>query len=727
MLCLASILPLIAQAPDSRARIRQTLFVPDPLPALDVTVHGRFEPEPGIVAERVSYSTQLGFRVPAVVYRPAKVSGRAPALIVVNGHGGDKYSWYAFYSGVLYARGGAVVLTYDPAGEGERNSSRKSGTRAHDTIEHPAEMGRRLGGLMMTDLMQAVSYLSSRPDVDPNRIGAMGYSMGSFVLALGKAADPRLKIAILAGGGNLDGPNGYWDRSKPMCQGIPYQSLSFLGDRPAAIYGLHALNGPTLIFNGKEDSVVNMPATQEPFFAALRQRITRPGVLDTLWVDRASHRPYFVTRPAALWIEQHLDFPNWTRPQIEQMAETHIGPWSKERGVDMDPGYATEHREAGTRALGTGVPGLTRAQLSVFSESEWAANKQRLVHENWVEAARARLTEPKLAVRGTYSHPKPFWERGARLGDYGINAVFVHSGGVNQELIDRANSEGAQVYAEFATLNGRGYVEKHPEAWPVDENGEKAPPATWFLGACPTEPGFRAWRMQQLDQLVTSFPIAGVFMDYLHWHAQFEDPKPVLPETCFSDTCLTAFSRAANLQLPAGDTAAKARWILANHDRAWRDWRVSVIAGWAREIRERARAKRPGIIIGNYQCPWTDEEFGGARRRVLGLDLDELAKVVDVFSPMVYHGRMGRPPEWVGQYVRWFSDRLRIRPDFGPRLWPIVQAHNDPGAISPAEFARVMELGSSAASTGLMMFTIRSVAEDPGKMEALKRLYTGGR
>jgi len=48
-----------------------------------------------------------------------------PGLIVVNGHGGDKYSWYAFYAGILYARAGTVVVTYDPIGEGERNAGRK--------------------------------------------------------------------------------------------------------------------------------------------------------------------------------------------------------------------------------------------------------------------------------------------------------------------------------------------------------------------------------------------------------------------------------------------------------------------------------------------------------------------------------------------------------------------------------------------------------------------------
>ena len=153
-----------------RAQIKATLFVPDPLPPLSPQTRGRFEPAPGVVAERVSYGTQFDMRVPAVLYLPKSRAGKVPALIVVNGHGGDKYSWYAFYSGVLYARAGAAVLTYDPAGEGERNVARKSGARAHDKVEPPPELARRLAGLMMTDLMQAVSYLSQRSEVDPHRI-----------------------------------------------------------------------------------------------------------------------------------------------------------------------------------------------------------------------------------------------------------------------------------------------------------------------------------------------------------------------------------------------------------------------------------------------------------------------------------------------------------------------------------------------------------------------------
>ncbi len=382
-----------------RGQIRTKLSVPDPLPALETETDSQFEPADGVIAERLSYRTQFGLRVPAILYRPKSHSGKLPGLIVVNGHGGDKFSWYAFYTGIAYARAGAAVLTYDPIGEGERNSDKKSGTRAHDKVLIPDELGRRMGGLMVTDVMQAVSLLRSRPEVDGARIGAMGYSMGSFILSIAAAADERLNACVLVGGGNLDGPGEYWDKSKPMCQALPYKTLSFLGDRPAAIYALHASRGPTLIFNGLADTVVAIPTHGEAFFHDLRRRTTALAsnperVFDYRLIPDVSHRPFFVTRDVALWLDDKLDLPNWTAADIEQMPTTRIADWADKNGVTMDRLYVTENREGGTQAIGTGVPGLTRDELSVLPLDQWQARKAEFIYESWVAKARAALATP---------------------------------------------------------------------------------------------------------------------------------------------------------------------------------------------------------------------------------------------------------------------------------------------------------------------------------------------
>src|SRR6476646_8822019 len=140
LLFFAGFLASADQPDELRRRIAETLFVPEPQPALAPVHYGSFELAPGVIAERISYGTEFGMRIPAILYRPSHPTAtKLPALIVVNGHGGDKYAWYSSYAGMLYARAGALVLTYDPIGEGERNSERKSVTRQHDIPVPPDE------------------------------------------------------------------------------------------------------------------------------------------------------------------------------------------------------------------------------------------------------------------------------------------------------------------------------------------------------------------------------------------------------------------------------------------------------------------------------------------------------------------------------------------------------------------------------------------------------------
>jgi dienelactone hydrolase len=380
-----------------RRRIAETFFVPSVLPALRIATYGTFEPVPGVVAERISYGTEFGMRIPAILYRPAHPSvSKAPAMVVVNGHGGDKYSWYSPWTGMLYAKAGAFVLTYDPIGEGERNSERKSVTRQHDIPVPPEEIGRRMAGLMITDVRQAVSYLAQRTEVDPGRIAAAGYSMGSFVLGITCAIETRLDACVLVGGGNLDGPGGYWDRSShSMCQAIPYKSLLFLGDRGAVLYYLHAFRGTTFIFNGTADSVVTSEAEgPDAFFADLRKRTiamhgSGQNVFEYGFEPGAGHRPYFVTRPVALWLQRQLHFPNWTIADVARLPETRIGGWAQREHVYIEPAYDTELREAGVRALDPGIPGLTRQQLTAMPIPAWEREKDLFVYEKWIEHARA--------------------------------------------------------------------------------------------------------------------------------------------------------------------------------------------------------------------------------------------------------------------------------------------------------------------------------------------------
>jgi dienelactone hydrolase len=384
--------------PELRKRVEQTLHVTRPLPQPEEKGYGQFSPAPGVTADRVAYSTDYGLRVPAIVYHPAGATiTKHPALVVVNGHGTDKSSWYSYWAGILYARAGAVVLTYDPIGEYERNHERLSGTNQHDELVSPDDMARRMAGLMVTDAMQAVSYLLTRKDVDAKRIGVMGFSMGSFISSLVCAVDTRVDVCVLVGGGDLDVRGGYWDSSyKKMCQSIPYQSLAILGDRGAMLYALMAKRGPTLVWNGTADAVVDIPNHEQPWFDDLRQRTVAvlgnpKGVFDTGFTPNGGHRPYFITKPVALWLQERLKFPNWTKKEIEGMPETRLSEWAAKNGLTVPSNLNNEKDEGGTMALGTDIPAVPRAALHAIPEAVWDAERENFVYETWVDRAKAAV------------------------------------------------------------------------------------------------------------------------------------------------------------------------------------------------------------------------------------------------------------------------------------------------------------------------------------------------
>ena len=329
-----------------------------------------------------------------------------------------------------------------------------------------------------------------------------------------------------------------------------------------------------------------------------------------------------------------------------------------------------------------------------------------------------------VEIKGVYGNPKPYWDKGINLADLGVNSIFVHSGSINDDMIERAKSEGIKVYAEFASLNGKNYVNDHPEAWPINELGEKVEAASWFMGVCPTDPGFRAYRFTQLKDLITKYELDGVWMDYVHWHAQFEEPEPILPETCFCNHCIDEFALTTETEIPMGSTTEKADWILNNTEDAWRKWRCQVIYDWTAEFRKIIKDHNPEMLLGLYHCPWNNKEFESARIRILGLDYNLLRETIDVFSPMVYHGRMGRAATWVADNITWFCDELDIKSGSSPKVWPIVQAYDDPEVISGEEFEVVLRGGLASASTGVMMFTTRAMAQSVEKTNVMKRVYS---
>jgi uncharacterized protein len=126
-----------------------------------------------------------GQKLAGVVHAPdGLVSGeRRPAIIMMHGFGANKSGGPEWVC-EQFAAWGYVALRFDYRGCGESGGER----------------GRVIPLEEVADARSAVTYLATRPEVDPARIALAGSSLGAGVAIQAAAVDPRVAAVILENG-----------------------------------------------------------------------------------------------------------------------------------------------------------------------------------------------------------------------------------------------------------------------------------------------------------------------------------------------------------------------------------------------------------------------------------------------------------------------------------------------------------------------------------------------
>lgn len=143
--------------------------------------------------------------VPALLLIPHKRQPNAPGLLYIHAHGGtyelgkeellQGRTVLPAYAPVCVEKG-LVTLAIDSWCFSARKHVEDGRQGETDAFKEMLWRGQVLWGMMMYDEVQAVTYLGSRPEVDPSRIGAFGLSMGSTKAWWLAALDPRVKLCI---------------------------------------------------------------------------------------------------------------------------------------------------------------------------------------------------------------------------------------------------------------------------------------------------------------------------------------------------------------------------------------------------------------------------------------------------------------------------------------------------------------------------------------------------
>ncbi|APH72173.1 alpha/beta hydrolase family protein [Aquibium oceanicum] len=179
------------------AALRQLLRVPERPVVTERVIVRAVEDADGIATETLTLDLGDGRRARAFVTRPSEPAGRRPAVLYCHAHGAryeigaseltdGRPSLLGPY-GPLLARRGFVTLCLDMPAFGERADEKE------DALSKALLwQGRTLMGEMLADLLAGFDYLSSRADVDPDRIAAFGLSMGATHAYFLGAIEPRI-------------------------------------------------------------------------------------------------------------------------------------------------------------------------------------------------------------------------------------------------------------------------------------------------------------------------------------------------------------------------------------------------------------------------------------------------------------------------------------------------------------------------------------------------------
>jgi dienelactone hydrolase len=160
--------------------------------------------------EKFVFHNGVDSQVPGYIAIPEDNKPRHPAILTMHGHSSSKDNMFGHDPSSqdvaeLLVKNGYVVLGIDNYFNGERKGTGPAGDL--ETMQRGSDqemslfklnlwLGRTLWGMMVRDELIALDYLSSRPEVDPTRIGAQGMSMGSTRSWWLAAIDDRIKAVV---------------------------------------------------------------------------------------------------------------------------------------------------------------------------------------------------------------------------------------------------------------------------------------------------------------------------------------------------------------------------------------------------------------------------------------------------------------------------------------------------------------------------------------------------
>ena len=148
---------------------------------------------------KVTFHNRYGITLAADLYAPKDASGKLPAIAVCGPFGAVKEQASGLYAQQLAERG-FLTIAFDPSFTGESGGQPRYVASPDINTE---------------DFCAAVDYLSTRGEVDPERIGILGICGWGGMAVNAAAVDTRIKATVAATMYDMSrvNANGYFDEA----------------------------------------------------------------------------------------------------------------------------------------------------------------------------------------------------------------------------------------------------------------------------------------------------------------------------------------------------------------------------------------------------------------------------------------------------------------------------------------------------------------------------------
>lgn len=223
-----------------------------------------------------------GDSVPAILLLPLEPRP-APAALLLHGYSSRKEHMSESAGRALLASG-VGSLGVDLPLHGERGGQRGGAGLSPDEFRNPLALAKRWRAAL-EECRVALQLLAELPEVDPARIGLVGYSMGAYLGVMVAAREPAVRALVLAAGGDIPA-------------NVPYAPLVRTLVDP--IRAVRAYAGrPLLVVHGRHDRTVRPDQAERLYDAAGEPK-------EMLWYDGGHWLTEGVVRKATKWVAHRL-------------------------------------------------------------------------------------------------------------------------------------------------------------------------------------------------------------------------------------------------------------------------------------------------------------------------------------------------------------------------------------------------------------------------------------